>query len=184
MMRRVADAGSPRGTLGRVALVPRSRADSAVAAPRARLAVHAPACCYPSSMASVQDDLASVVAAADRAINAEDLDGLMAFYAADATLVVMPGRNATGLAAIRRAFEAIADHFAHTLHVTQRELVVVDAGDTALVLARTHVAATLKDGTAYDQERRATYVFRRTPEGWRCAIDNSYGTDLLGPRGP
>ena len=28
--------------------------------------------------------------------------------------------------------------------------------------------------------RRATYVFRREADGaWRCAVDNSYGTDLL-----
>jgi uncharacterized protein (TIGR02246 family) len=132
-------------------------------------------------MPSAHDDLAAVIAAADQAINAEDLDALMAFYTDDATLVVMPGRNATGLAAIRKAFAAIAEHFAHTLHVTQLELQPVVGGDTALVLARTRVTATLQDGTAYDQERRATYVFRLTPAGWRCAVDNSYGTDLLAP---
>ncbi len=28
--------------------------------------------------------------------------------------------------------------------------------------------------------RRATYVFRKEPDGqWRCTIDNSYGTTLL-----
>jgi ketosteroid isomerase-like protein len=32
--------------------------------------------------------------------------------------------------------------------------------------------------------RRATYVFRRSNSGkWLCAIDNSYGTDLLGAQG-
>jgi uncharacterized protein (TIGR02246 family) len=128
-------------------------------------------------------ELAAVISAADRAIEAEDLDALMAFYAEDATLVVMPGRSATGHAAIRAAFLAIADHFDHTLRVTQRELQVLEGGDTALVLARTGVSATLKDGTAYGQERRATYVFRRTPGGWKCAVDNSYGTDLLAPAG-
>ena len=29
--------------------------------------------------------------------------------------------------------------------------------------------------------RRATYVFREESDGkWRCVVDNSYGTDLLG----
>lgn len=134
-------------------------------------------------MPTPAEELVQVIAAADRAINAEDLDALMAFYADDAMLVVMPGRNATGLAAIRAAFAAIADHFAHTLHVSQLELTPLVAGDTALVLARTRVTATLKDGTPYDQERRATYVFRRAPAGWKCAVDNSYGTDLLAPAG-
>ena len=32
-----------------------------------------------------------------------------------------------------------------------------------------------------DETRRATYVFRKEPGGqWRCTVDNSYGTTLLG----
>jgi len=125
-------------------------------------------------------ELEQVLATADRAINEEDFDGLMAFYAPDATLVVMPGRNATGLEAIRKAFVAIAEHFDHTLHVSQQGMAVVEGGDTALVLARTRVTATMKGGQPYDEERRATYVFRRGgPRGWACVIDNSYGAGLL-----
>lgn len=125
-------------------------------------------------------ELGQVLARADQAINEEDFDALMAFYAADATLVVMPGRNATGLEAIRKAFVAIAEHFDHTLHVSQHGMAVVEGGDTALVLARTRVTATLKGGQPYAAERRATYVFRRGgPHGWACVVDNSYGTDLL-----
>lgn len=31
-----------------------------------------------------------------------------------------------------------------------------------------------------DQARRATYIFKKNPQGeWLCAIDNSYGTDLI-----
>ena len=128
--------------------------------------------------------LVALIAAADRAINAEDFDALMTFYADDALLVVMPGRHVTGLGDIRKAFVGIAEHFDHTLHVTQRELVVLESGDTALACARTHVAATMKGGERYDQERRATYVFRRWMGGvWRCVIDNSYGTELLARAG-
>ncbi len=33
--------------------------------------------------------------------------------------------------------------------------------------------------------RRATYVFRKEPGGqWRCTVDNSYGTTLLGAQQP
>ena len=104
----------------------------------------------------------------------------MKCYAVGATLVVMPGMNAVGLDAIRKAFVAIADHFNHTVRVSQREVVVVEGADAALVLARTHVTATMKTGEPYDVERRATYVFRRGgPYGWECLIDNSYGSDLL-----
>jgi len=56
----------------------------------------------------------------------------------------------------------------------------MEGGNVALVLARTHVTATMKGGESYDVERRATYVFRREPSGtWLCVVDNSYGTDLL-----
>jgi uncharacterized protein (TIGR02246 family) len=125
-------------------------------------------------------ELTQVIAQADKAINEEDFDDLAKFYAPDATLVVMPGKLAVGVEAIRKAFAVIADHFNHTLHVTQRDLLIIEGGDTALVLARTRVAATMKSGESYDVERRATYVFRRGGAGaWQCVIDNSYGTDAL-----
>lgn len=113
---------------------------------------------------------------ADAAINREDFDTLMAIYAEDAVLVVKPGLEARGRAEIRRAFEAIAAHFGHSLQVEQAGLLVLETGDTALVLARTVVSA----ATLAPTIRNATYVFRRDPgTGWLCAIDNSYGHDLL-----
>jgi uncharacterized protein (TIGR02246 family) len=125
-------------------------------------------------------ELSQLIARADSAINEEDFDSLIKFYAADATLVVMPGKHAIGMEAIRKAIVAIADHFNHTLRVSQREMVIIEGGNTALVLARTHVAATMRSGESYDVERRATYVFRRGgTDGWECVIDNSYGSDLL-----
>jgi ketosteroid isomerase-like protein len=37
-----------------------------------------------------------------------------------------------------------------------------------------------KAGADVSTVRRATYVFRKGEDGrWLCAIDNSYGTDLL-----
>jgi hypothetical protein len=47
----------------------------------------------------------NVIAAGDAAINAENFDAIMTFYADDATLVVEPGRCVTGHAAIRAAFK-------------------------------------------------------------------------------
>jgi uncharacterized protein (TIGR02246 family) len=127
-------------------------------------------------------ELKLVIAEADAAINREDFDTLMSFYAEDATLVVMPGKQVTGRDALRKAFVAIAEHFNHTLHVSQGEMVVIEGADTALVLAKTHVQATMHTGDTYDVERRATYVFKRAASGkWLCSVDNSYGTDLLLP---
>ncbi|WP_230375456.1 hypothetical protein [Methanolobus vulcani] len=78
---------------------------------------------------------------------------------------------------IRKAFEAIAAHFEHTLDIKQAGMEILETGDTALVLSKTLVSA---KGHPL-QERKATYVFRKDASGvWVCVIDNSYGHDLLG----
>lgn len=113
---------------------------------------------------------------ADTAINTEDFDTLIDIYADNAVLVIKPGMNAVGKAQIRKAFEAIAAHFDHSLGVKQAGMTVLETGDTALVLAKTVVSAKNLPAT----ERKATYVFKRDNDNqWVCAIDNSYGHDLL-----
>ena len=122
----------------------------------------------------------ALIAAADDAINREDFDALMDFYTEDATLVVVPGRAANGKEEIRKAFVAIAEHFQHTLYVTQGDMIVIEAGDTALVIAQTNVRANMKSAAPTMETRNATYVFKRGDDGqWRCIVDNSYGAALL-----
>ena len=122
----------------------------------------------------------ALIAAADDAINREDFDALMDFYTDDATLVVVPGRAANGKEEIRKAFMAIAEHFQHTLYVTQGDMIVIEAGDTALVIAQTNVRANMKSAAPTMESRNATYVFKLGADGqWRCIIDNSYGAALL-----
>ena len=114
---------------------------------------------------------------ADKAINQEDFDTLIDIYAEDAVLVVKPGMKAVGKDQIKNAFEAIAAHFEHSLEVKQAGMEILESGDTALVLAKTLVSA--KNSPAV--ERKATYVFKKDMNNnWVCAIDNSYGHDLLG----
>ena len=118
----------------------------------------------------------ALIGAADSAINAEDWDTPRGIYAEDAVLVVQPGTHAVGRDQIMAAFRAIADHFDHTLDVKQNGMTILEAGDTALVLANTIVSS---DNTK-TVERKATYVFKKHPtEGWLCVIDNSYGHDLI-----
>ncbi|NMZ58868.1 SgcJ/EcaC family oxidoreductase [Pseudomonas nitroreducens] len=122
-----------------------------------------------------QHPLQALIQAADEAIGREDFDALIDFYTDDALLVVKPGLFARGKGQIRQAFVAIAEHFGHNLRVRQGRLEILETGDTALV-----VAQTLLDTSHGKLTRRATYVFRREADGaWRCAVDNSYGTDLL-----
>jgi len=122
----------------------------------------------------------ALIAAADDAINREDFDSLMDFYTEDATLVVVPGRAANGKDEIRKAFVAIAAHYQHTLYITQGDLIVIEGGDTALVIGQKNVRANMKSGSPTMESRNANYVFKRGPEGqWRCIVDNSYGAALL-----
>ena len=113
---------------------------------------------------------------ADDAINREDFDTLIDIYSDDAVLVVQPGANAVGKAQIRKAFEAIADYFDHSLQVRQAGMEILESNDTALVLANSVIAA--RDHL--EEQRKATYVFKKDGQlGWLCVIDNSYGHKLL-----
>lgn len=116
-----------------------------------------------------------LIAQADAAINREDFDSLMEFYAEDAVLVVQPGRNAVGKERIRQAFEAIAQYFGHGLEVRQAGLEVLATGDTALALAKTLVRApghpppSAKPPMSLKRTRRATgAASSTTPTATTC----------------
>jgi uncharacterized protein (TIGR02246 family) len=127
------------------------------------------------TLSAAPHPLQALIRAADEAIDREDFDALLGFYTDDAVLVVKPGLLARGKAQLRQAFVALADDVGHNLRVRQGRLEILETGDTALV-----VAQTLLDTSHGKLSRRATYVFRRDTDGaWRCAVDNSYGTDLL-----
>jgi uncharacterized protein (TIGR02246 family) len=120
--------------------------------------------------------IALLIEKADKAINQEDFDMVVDLYTEDAVLVIKPGNNVIGKVKIRQAMERIAAHFDRSLDVRQAGMVVLETGDTALVLARTQVSA--KNSPMV--ERKATYVFRKDAGNrWLCAIDNSYGHEVL-----
>ncbi|MGE5713979.1 MAG: YybH family protein [Betaproteobacteria bacterium] len=113
---------------------------------------------------------------ADRLIMAEAFEPLMDHYTEDAVLIVKPGHQVRGRAAIHQVMQHIAAFFAHGLSVSQQQMQVLEAGETALVLSKTLVSAPGKE----DDVRLATYVYRREADGqWRCCIDNSYGHRIL-----
>ena len=123
-----------------------------------------------------QHPIALLIEKADKAINDEDSDTVVDLYAEDAVLVIKPGTHAVGKTEIRRAMETIAAHFEGSLDVRQAGMVILETGDTALVLARTIVSARNVPAV----ERKATYVFKKDLHNrWLCAIDNSYGHEVL-----
>ena len=123
-----------------------------------------------------QHPVALLIEKADNAIDQEDFDTVVDVYTEDAVRVINPGNNAVGKAQIRRAMERIAAHFDRSLEVRQAGMMILETGDTALVLARTQVSA--KNSPMV--ERKAIYVFRKDAlNRWLCAIDNSYGHDVF-----
>ncbi len=116
---------------------------------------------------------------ADLAIKEERFDDLMEFYTEDALLVVKPGLEVQGKKRIKQAFIKIAAYFKNSIVPTQGKMMMLEAGDTVLVLSQTLLDSSNKDESEYSMDRRATYVYRLVDGKWLCAIDNSYGTTLL-----
>lgn len=127
----------------------------------------------------VNEEIKNLISAADRAIKEERFDDLMGFYTDDAVLVVRPGLEVQGKEAIKSAFIKIAAYFKNSVVPTQGKMMMIETGDTVLVLSQTLLDAENKDTSEYSMDRRATYVYRRIGDKWLCAIDNSYGTTLL-----
>lgn len=127
----------------------------------------------------MEHELKEFIKKCDTAIKKEDFDTLMNYYTDDAILVIKPGMIAQGKDEIKGAFIKIARYFNNSLVPTQGEMIILEAGDTALVISQTLLEAD-KNDSEYSMERRATYVFKKNPQDeWLCAIDNSYGTDLI-----
>lgn len=117
---------------------------------------------------------------ADQAINRNDFDTVAKSYTHDATLVVKPGHLVSGRSDIREAHKKISEYFNGGLEVSQREIAIIEAGNTALVMAQTIIKSPGKLDSEYSAERDAIYVYVRDKNGnWLCAIDNSYGFDVL-----
>lgn len=127
----------------------------------------------------MNDEIKHLINAADIAIKEERFDDLMDFYTDDAVLVVKPGLEAKGKESIKKAFIKIAEYFKNSVVPTQGKMLMIEAGDTVLVLSQTLLEADNKGESEYSMDRRATYVFRNVNKKWLCAIDNSYGTTLL-----
>ncbi len=120
------------------------------------------------------------IRAADQAINNKDFDTVANFYTNEAALVVRPDLLAYGRTDIREAHKRISEYFNGSLEVSQGDMVVIEAGNTALVLAKTFVKSSEKLDSEYSTERDAIYVYVKDDSGkWLCAIDNSYGVELL-----
>jgi uncharacterized protein (TIGR02246 family) len=120
------------------------------------------------------------IAKADKAINERDFDTVANYYTEEAVLVVKPGTLVQGRESIKEAHKKISAYFNDSLKVSQGDMVIIEAGNIALVLSKTYVESPEKVDSEFFTERDAIYVYQKTADGkWLCTIDNSYGVELL-----
>ena len=109
------------------------------------------------------------------ALNAHDLEALMALFEPEAILIPQPGQVVTGTEAIR---EALSSFLALKPKYELEFKKAFQAGDIALLFSEWTLSATDPDGNAVEMEGRTSDVVRRQPDGsWLVVIENPSGTE-------
>ncbi len=108
-----------------------------------------------------------------QALNAGDLESLLALYEPEATFVVQPGETVTGTEALREAFSGfLALKPTFELEVKK----VFRAGDIALSFVDWTLTGTGPDGETISMSGQGSDVLRQQQDGsWLFVIDNPYG---------
>jgi uncharacterized protein (TIGR02246 family) len=106
------------------------------------------------------------------AMNAGDLEAVVALYEPNASLASQPGQVVTGTAAIR---EALRGFLARKPKFTAEARPTVHAGELAMTSLRWQLTATGPDGSPISMTGHSAEVARRQPDGsWRFVIDNPF----------
>ena len=110
----------------------------------------------------------------EEALNAHDLDALMALYEPLAALMPMPGKTVVGTAAIR---EALAGFVAASPTIRTSGRLVAQTGDIALLANDWALALTGPDGKPATMSGHAVEIARRQADGgWLFVMDMPFGT--------
>ena len=112
-------------------------------------------------------ELSSIHPSVEAGVNDKDIDGLMALYAEDASLVLLDGTLATGDAAIREQWAAI---LALGATMTLRSRYAVEVGDLAM-LSNEWV---LHVGDEQMSAVSAEVAQRQPGGGWLYVIDHPF----------
>jgi uncharacterized protein (TIGR02246 family) len=109
------------------------------------------------------------------AFTSGDLDGLVALYEPDATMVPQPGHAVSGQAAIREALQGLLA----TKPVFKLDFrKALRAGDIALLFSRWTLSGKGTDGSEISLAGQTSDVARRQTDGsWLLVIDNPFGAD-------
>jgi uncharacterized protein (TIGR02246 family) len=114
--------------------------------------------------------------------NAGDIDGLVALYEPDATLIAAPGGVATGLDEIR---EALGGFLAMQGEITLDTKLALTVGDVAYLANTWSLEAKDADGNPQSMGATTAEVARRQDDGrWLYVIDNAWGDLAANPPPP
>jgi uncharacterized protein (TIGR02246 family) len=109
------------------------------------------------------------------ALNAHDIEALMALFEPDATLIPQPGQVVTGTEAIR---EALSGFLALKPKFELEFKKAFQAGDIALLFSDWTLSGTDPDGNAIELAGRTSDVARRQSYGSGLfVIDNPFGSE-------
>ena len=109
------------------------------------------------------------------AMNAEDLDALVALYEPQGTLVPQPGEVVTGTEAIRQGLQGFLA-MKPTIRIETRH--ILQTGDLALLRSQWTIDCTGPDGRPVKMAGNGTEVARRQADGtWLLVIDHPFGAD-------
>jgi len=100
------------------------------------------------------------------ALNASDLDGILAVFADDGSIMADEFPSATGREQLHRLFTGIfkARRFGRELHIDR----MIEAGDLATVQTHTTGTLTMLDtNTTIQGMSRELWVLRKADSGWR-----------------
>ena len=111
-----------------------------------------------------------------QALNAGNLDGLLALYEPNAALAPQPGQVVAGTQSIREALQAF---IAMKPTLTKLETkTVMQTGEIALNSAKWHLTGTGPDGSPVTMDGHSAEVARRQADGtWRMVIDSPWGLE-------
>jgi uncharacterized protein (TIGR02246 family) len=108
-----------------------------------------------------------------QALNAGDLDGLLALYTEESCLLPSLGQEARGLKAIREAHSMLVG-LRPAIQLTTRR--ITSNGDFALLSSDWRLKGTMPDGSPVETAGRSAEVGRRGADGnWYYLIDDPNG---------
>lgn len=119
-------------------------------------------------------DPARLPFAFEEALNAGDVDAVLALFTPDATMRTLPGEVLTGPQALR---EEVVNTVAAKVRLTNKARFCLTGDDTALIVVDWTLAATAPDGTRVTPTGTTANVARRAADGsWRFTVLNPLGT--------